>query len=529
MKQTEIISEFVKDAYHQDVRTHRDLQNLKNDYCTRYKVTPFRNIELVSAYRDLISKGELPDDREFWKTIRKRGIRSLAGITNITVLTKGFACPGKCIFCPTEPKMPKSYLSEEPAMMRAILNNFDAYRQTMNRLTSLGITGHVTDKVDVIVSGGTFDFYPKPYQISFIRGIYNALNYPQKRERSLEKAQLVNEKAKNRCIGLSVETRPDHITPAELKRFRKMGVTKIEIGVQSLDDEVLSLNRRGHGIKETKRAIKLIKDAGFKLNVHMMPNLLGSTPEKDLRDLKELFNNQAYRPDWMKVYPCVVVPWSQLEQIHKSGKYQSYSDEQLIELMVEMNKHFTDYVRVTRIYRDIPSTKVLSGCKITNLRQVVEQKMSEQGIVSRDIRSREIRGLDVDMQDLELVIDEYDASEGKEYFLHYEYLKADKICALLRLRFPSYHFKGGRHFLKELQGAAIIREVHTYGEQMKLQNKNSGSSQHIGLGKSMILKAEQIVAKAGFRKIAVISGVGVREYYRKLGYQLEGTYMVKYL
>lgn len=521
--------EMLKKAYSSSVSNHRELQDLKNDFSTKYKIPSASNVELIKVYRQMIESGDMPDSRDFWKLIRKRGVRSQSGIANITVMTKAYPCPGKCIFCPTEPAMPKSYLSNEPAMMRAILNNFDAYKQTMNRIESLQKTGHFTDKVDVIVSGGTFSFYPKRYQVNFTRGIYNALNYPAPKARSLAEAQNINETAANRCIGLSYETRPDHINPEELRRLRRLGCTKIEIGVQSLNDHVLDLNKRGHGIEETKNAIQLIRDSGYKINVHMMPNLLGATPEIDLADMKELFENPAYRPDWMKVYPCMVVPWSQLEGIYRKGLYESYDNETLVDLMVKMTALWPEYVRVTRMYRDIPAPTIISGCKVSNLRQVVEIKMKEMGVVSKDIRSREIKDAKIHFDDLELRIKEFEASKGQEFFVTYDHVELDKICALLRLRFPSPSLNGKKHFMKELEGAALVREVHTYGEQVAISKTADKNSQHIGLGRRMMQQAEDISKRNGYKKLAVISGIGVREYYRKLGYQLEGTYMVKYL
>jgi elongator complex protein 3 len=526
---TNVHKQMLLKAFNSGLSTQQELQDLKNDFSTKFKIPSASNVELIRVYRQMVEEGVMLENRDFLKILRKRAVRSQSGIANITVLTKAYPCPGKCIFCPTEPAMPKSYLSNEPAMMRAILNNFDAYKQTRNRLDSLKKTGHYTDKVDVIVSGGTFSFYPKRYQADFTRGIFNALNYPAPKARSLEAAQLINEKAANRCIGLSFETRPDHITPEELRRLRRLGCTKIEIGVQSLNDQILEMNRRGHGIAETKRAIQLIRDAAYKINVHMMPNLLGATPEIDLADMKDLFENPAYRPDWMKVYPCMVVPWSQLEGIYKKGLYQSYDNQTLIDLMVEMTKVWPEYVRVTRMYRDIPANTIVSGCKTSNLRQVVEEKMKKLGIESRDIRSREIKAVKVNFDELELRVKEFEASNGQEFFISFDQVKQDKLCSLLRLRFSSYSLQGKKHFIKELEGAALVREVHTYGEQVTISGRGQEVSQHIGLGRQMMAKAEDLAKKGGYKKLAVIAGIGVREYYRKLGYQLEGTYMVKFL
>ena len=296
-----------------------------------------------------------------------------------------------------------------------------------------------------------------------------------------------------------------------------------------MNDKVLELNKRGHGIAETKKAIQLIRDAAYKINCHMMPNLYGSTPEIDYADFVELFENPAYRPDWLKVYPCMVVPWSQLERIFKEGKHKSYNDHDLIELLVKMMEVVPEYNRVTRLYRDIPAPTILEGSKISNLRQLVDARMKELDVVCRCIRCREIKAEQVNFDDLTLNIKEFDASDGKEFFITYDDMKRDKLCSLLRLRFSSYSLKGQPHFIKELEGAALVREVHTYGEQVKVAAKDKAVSQHIGLGRRMMNEAEKISKNAGFKKMAVISGIGVREYYRKLGYKLEGTYMVKYL
>ena len=524
---SEAVEQLVKDAYHKKVRDHKRLEELKNSFSVKQLRSFPPNTELIAAYRELIKRGDLPEDKNFWKILRKRGVRSQSGIASITVITKAYPCPGKCIFCPTEPEMPKSYLSNEPAIMRAILNNFDAYRQTINRLKSLDKTGHHTDKVDVIVSGGTFSFYPHRYQTDFTRGIFNALN--GQKSRSLAEAQKINETAANRCIGLSFETRPDHITEKELKRLRNLGCTKIEIGVQSLNDRVLELNRRGHGIAETKNAIRLIRDAAYKVNCHMMPDLYGSTPEIDYEDMVELFRNPAYRPDWMKIYPTMVVPWSQLEQIWKDGKHVPYTDEELIELMIKMSAIIPDYCRVTRMYRDIPAPTILGGSKISNLRQLVEQRMKDRGIQCRCIRCREIKDEQVKFSELTLNVKPMEVSEGQEFFISFDDMEKDKICSLLRLRFSSYSLQGKKHFMKELEGAALVREVHTYGEQVEISEREKAVSQHIGLGRRMMMKAEEISRENGYKKLAVISGIGVREYYRKLGYEQEGTYMVKKL
>jgi elongator complex protein 3 len=521
------LKQLVKKAFRAGIKNREELHALKNRFAVEHKASFPSNSEMIQAYRTMVSAGELPEDREFMKVLRKRSVRSLSGIASITVITKAYPCPGKCIFCPTEPEMPKSYLSNEPAIMRAILNNFDSYKQTLNRLNSLRKTGHKTNKIDVIVSGGTFSFYPHRYQTDFTRGIFNALN--GKKSRSLEEAQQLNETAENRCIGLSFETRPDHITEEELRRLRRLGCTKIEIGVQSLNDKVLEINKRGHGIAETKRALQLIRDAAYKVNCHMMPNLYGSNPETDYEDMVELFRNPSYRPDWLKIYPTMVVPWSQLEGIWRKGLHIPYTDEELVDLLVKVKQIIPEYTRITRLYRDIPATTITAGSKISNLRQLVQSRMKELDVRCRCIRCREIKDEKVKFSDLTLNVREMEASEGQEFFITFDDVKRDRLSSLLRLRFSSYSLKGRKHFMRELEGAALVREVHTYGEQVEISSREKAASQHIGLGRRMMMKAEEIALKNGYKKIAVISGIGVREYYRKLGYSLEGTYMVKKL
>ncbi|MBD3328520.1 tRNA uridine(34) 5-carboxymethylaminomethyl modification radical SAM/GNAT enzyme Elp3 [Candidatus Peregrinibacteria bacterium] len=519
--------DFIKTIQFKKIDGWKQLQKEKNAYTAGKRSKPFTNVELIEAYDNLLQKGIIKENYDLKRVLRKRSVRSHSGIANITVITKGFPCPGKCIFCPTEPKMPKSYLSNEPAVMRAILNGFDAFEQTRNRLVSLNKTGHHTDKIDVIVSGGTWSFYPKRYQTSFTKGIYDALNYPQKKGKTLEESQKINENAANRCIGLSFETRPDHINEKELKRLRWLGCTKIEIGVQSLNDRILDLNKRGHGIAETKNAIKLIRDAAYKINCHMMPNLYGSNPRQDYEDMVELFENPAYRPDWLKIYPCVVVPWSMLKYKYEAGEHLPYSDEELIKLMIKVKPLVPEYCRITRLIRDIPATTIIGGSKVSNLRQFIHAEMAKEGKKCKCIRCRQVKDEKVLLSDVEMRVKEFEASEGREFFISFDRIKDDKLCSLLRLRFSSYSLNGKKHFIPELEGAALIREVHTYGEQVKVDSKTAGASQHIGLGRQMMQKAEEISRKNGFKKVAVISGIGVREYYRKLGYRLEGTYMVK--
>ena len=524
-KQADILEQLVKEAIKLKVSSQKELQSLKNNYSSRYKIGSATNVSLIKTYRKLVADGDINEDVLFFEVLKKRKVRSQSGIANITVLTKAYKCPGNCIFCPSEPEMPKSYLSNEPAMMRAILNDFDGFRQVTNRLKGLNRTGHPTEKIEIIVAGGTFSYYPKTYQTSFIKSVFNALN--EKKFRSLKAAQKYNEKAKHRCVGLSLETRPDWITIDEIKHMRMLGATKVEIGIQTLDDEILAANKRGHGVDAVRRAMKMLKDAGFKINAHMMPNLYKSTIKKDKKVFKELFEDEDFRPDWLKIYPCVVTPYSQLEKLYKEGKHKPYTDKQLINLIIDLKKMVPEYTRIARLYRDIPAESIIGGSKLSNLRQIVHEEMKKRGEKCRCIRCREIKEEVPKEDDVKLIIREYNSSGGREFFLSFEDIKTDKLISFLRLRFPSQLFSGEDHFIKELQGSAVIRELHTYGVHLAISEKKTGASQHSGYGKKLLKKAEEITKKNGISNLAVISGIGVREYYRKRGFRLKGSYMAK--
>ncbi len=420
--------------------------------------------------------------------------------------------------------MPKSYLANEPACMRAVLNKFDPYKQTITRLRSLKMTGHPTDKIELIVLGGTWSVYPKIYQNWFIKRCFDACNGIV--SKSLKNAQKRNENAKNRIIGITLETRPDFISSQEIKNLRKLGCTRVELGVQSIFEDVLKKNHRGHGLKEIIQATRLLKNAGFKITYHMMPNLPGSSPKKDEKMFAELFSNPDFQPDQLKIYPCVVLKTSPLYKIWKEGNYKPFSQKELINLLVKIKEKIPPYVRIVRLVRDIPSQSIIAGNKISNLREVVAQEMKKQDKKCKCIRCREIRNIKAKNQNVKLIRRNYEASGGKEIFLSFEDIKNDKILAFLKLRITN------SWTLPELKSSALIRELHTYGRvaalKSKIKSQKSKVIQHTGLGKQLMDEAEKIVkTETPFQKIAVIAGVGVREYYRKLGYRLQGTYMVK--
>jgi len=518
-KQT-ILENLIKQASVQEIDTEDKLHILKKRFSREYKIPLPKNITLQETYKIMLENG-WNGDKNLQKLLRKRKIRTLSGVSVITVLTKPYPCPGRCVYCPSEPGMPKSYLSNEPGAMRAVLDNFSATDQVKTRLKSLAMQGHEIDKIEMIVLGGTFSFYEKKYKNEFIKELFDACNGVK--SKSLSNAQEINETANSRIIGLSLETRPDHINEEEVKYFRKLGSTKVQLGVQHTNDKILEKIQRGEKRSDTVKAIQLLKDAGFKIATHLMPNLPGSTPELDIEMINEFFENQDFKPDHIKLYPCVVTPYSELENWFKKGEFKTYSDETLMKILIEMKKIVPKYVRIERLLRDIPGESIIDGSKKTNFRQILHSK----SVKCRCIRCREIKDNNFEPKNVEFNLMEYDASNGKEFFLSYEDNTNNKLLSLLRLRFHSYSFSGEPHFIPELNNASIIREVHTYGAQIKIGEGDSNKSQHSGLGRKLIEKAEDISKKAGYKRIAVISGIGTRNYYRKWGYKLEGTYMIK--
>ncbi len=476
------------------------------------------------------------------KILVRRVVRSLSGVAVVTVLTKPWPCPGRCVYCPTEARMPKSYLSNEPAAARALALGCDPFRQTAHRIRSLVANGHPADKIELIVKGGSWTAYPRDYQRWFIKRCFDAANAAGARRRprtgSLEAAQALNERAGHRIIGLTLETRPDLITPEEIRSLRRLGCTRVELGVQSLDDAVLRRVKRGHGTAEVAAAVRLLKDAGFKTDFHLMPQLPGATPRSDLAGLRRVFSDPDFRPDMIKIYPCVVLESAELHDWWKRGEYSPYPLEKLIEVLIRAKADVPRYCRISRLIRDIPSTSVLAGNPVTNLRQVLQDRMAKRGLACRCLRCREIghaagRNPRLLRAGPKMFDEAYEASGGMEHFLSFEDRGRRAVFAFCRLRLPPPEPAGrgaelGR-LMPEIRGAAFIRELHTYGHLVPIDRREAGASQHQGLGRRLMAEAERLARAAGYRKMAVISGIGVRAYYRKLGYRLQGTYMVKTL
>ena len=450
--------------------------------------------------------------------------RSLSGVTPLAVMMKPFNCPGECVYCPLELNMPKSYLSDEPAAQRAKNLDFDPLAQVEQRLTQLRQNGHPTDKLEIIVIGGTFSAYPDDYKEEFIKKIFDAAN--EEESVGLEEAQRKNETAKQRIVALSVETRPDWVTEAEVKLIRRLGVTKIQLGVQAIDQEIARLTKRGHGEAEVAQATRLLRSAGVKICYHLMPNLPGSTPEKDIEMSRLIYSDRRFKPDYVKIYPCMVIAGTELFRMWQRGEHRTYSDEELKIVLKEISALTPPWVRVDRLIRDISRKWVAAGTVRTNFRQVVEAELIKEGRPCRCIRCREVGGRKAEsgIKNYELGQIEYATAGGREVFLSFE--KEGKLYALLRLRLP---YKREKTLFPELRGAAIVREVHSYGQAMGLSKREKGKTQHRGLGKRLLEMAEKNASEKGYKKIAVISAIGTHEYYRKLGYKRSGLYMVRQL
>jgi elongator complex protein 3 len=495
----------------------------------------FRHDELVKGYDYLNINDEQVKER-----IRLKPTRTNSGVATVTVLTKPFPCPGGCIFCPNDPSMPKSYISSEPGAQRALQNMFDPYAQVYNRLIALKNIGHNIEKVELLVLGGSWSAYDNQYQISFVTGCFKAMNdisketkgyiepkdtIPEYTAQDLVEAQHTNETAYCRNVGLVFETRPDLITEEEVLNLRKLGATKIQIGIQTLDDKVLKANNIGRTTEDVKKAIKLLRLAGFKIHIHWMPNLYTSTVRKDILDYKKLWGKD-FCPDEVKIYPTSVITNTYLYFLYTQGKFKPYTEKELLDVLTNTMPLTPRYCRLSRIIRDIPSEEIMGGNKKTNLRQIAEDAIKEKGKKLNDIRSREIKNERVSWENLELEVVKYKTSTGVEYFLSYKTKATDKICGFLRLSIPDTRNRKD-NYITELRDTAIIREVHVYGKVMSLDVNSNGESQHLGLGKRLIEQAEDISKREGFKSISVISAIGTREYYRKRGFELGKLYMMK--
>ncbi|AIG99369.1 MULTISPECIES: tRNA uridine(34) 5-carboxymethylaminomethyl modification radical SAM/GNAT enzyme Elp3 [Archaeoglobus] len=508
----------------ENARSKEEVLRIKRLFARRHGLSTIpSDAEILRAAKGTELYGKL---REI---LRVKPVRTISGVAVVAVMTSPAPCPhGKCLPCPggVEKNTPQSYVGLEPAAMRGRQHGYDAFKQVTARLRELESIGHDVSKVEIIVMGGTFPARDADYKEKFMLGIFNALNSfnsNTKPENDLERAKRKNERAKARCVGITFETRPDYAREEHIREMLRFGGTKVELGVQSLYDDVLERIKRGHGVKEVAEATRLLRDSAFKVGYHIMPGLPGSSFERDLRMFRELFENDSFKPDYLKIYPTLVVEGTELYEMWKRGEYEPYTTEEVVELIVMAKRRFPEWVRVQRIQRDIP-VKAAIGLDKGNIRQLVHRRLKEMGYSCRCIRCREVGHKGVRPEEYskaELVVREYVASGGKEFFISFEIPEYDALVGFVRLRFPK------EPFIEVLRDAALIRELHVYGRAVPI-GQSSDAFQHRGFGERLLKEAEEI-AKEEYDRIAVISGVGVRDYYRKLGYRLRQGYMVKKL
>jgi len=441
--------------------------------------------------------------------------KTLAGVTPIAVMVKPRKClHGTCLYCPSL-NVPQSYTPLSPPVIRAKMLNYQAKEQIQARLKAFKLMNHPTDKIELIVMGGTFLSYPIAYQYKFIKQCYDALN--EKESRNLNEAKKINQETEHRLVALCIETRPDFCSKEEIKRMLEFGCTRVELGVQCLSDRIYKKVNRGHTLKDVIKATKLLKDCGFKVGYHIMPGIPFSSKKKDLEMFKEIFRNENFKPDQLKIYPCQVIKGSKLEKLYSSNRYKPYTKEETQEMLIKMYQIVPEYCRIMRIMREIPPKYLVAGTTRIDLRKDIESEIKKRKLKIKEIRFREIGFKLRDKKANEKISTswrikkiEYKASKGKEIFLQ-AVNSSNILFGLLRLRIT-----GDR---------AFVRELHVYGKSAVIGEE--GEIQHTGIGKTLMKKAEEIVKNKKINKLSVISGVGVREYYRKLDYNLENEYMVK--
>jgi elongator complex protein 3 len=498
---------------------------VKIDICRKYKL---HSVPKNSALLALAGPGEREMLR---KILLVKPTRTLSGVAPVAVMTSPSPCPhGKCLPCPGGPdheyKSPQSYTGEEPAALRAREHEYDPFRQVHARLEQFELLGHRVDKVELIVMGGTMTARPPEYQEQFVSRCIEAMNtYPGGPSAAIAPdaatVQAGNETSQIRCVAITFETRPDWCRREHIDRMLDLGVTKVELCVQHLEDEYLVYNRRGCTVADTVGANTLLRDAGLKVGFHMMPNLPSSTIEADRKMFEKLYADPRFRPDFLKIYPTLVTPGSEIAELFKRGEYAPYSEEDMIDLVAYAKSLIPEYSRLQRIQRDIPAKLIVAGSRHSNFRQLAENRLRESGRRCRCIRCREIGRFPSSIE-AEIQVLEYDACGGKEHFI--SAVSGDSLIGFSRLRFPSQVYS------PVLEGCALMRELHVYGSLVPIgKDAECEEQQHRSHGKMLIARAEEIARSAGFARLAIMSGVGVRPYYKRQGYERKGPYMIREL
>jgi elongator complex protein 3 len=524
-----VAEEIIQAALKGEIRNKDDLQKLKRRLCRKYHLSRFpSDVEILSFATE-------SEKQQIQSVLRKKPTRTLSGVAIVAVMTKPMECPGQCLYCPTNiPTAPKAYVGEEPATLRARQHEYDPFQQVSNRLAQLQAMGHSIDKIELIVMGGTFLATTDAYQNEFIKRCLDAMN--GRDASSLPEAIQWAEKSSIRPVGITIETRPDYCRAQHVDKMLESGATRVEIGVQTVYDDIYERVRRGHTVSDVISSTQIAKDAGLKVVYHIMPGLPGSTPDRDREMIHELFTQEKFQPDMLKIYPCLVLRGSPLFDLWQKGEYVPYTTEQTIELLGEALPAIPRWVRIQRMQRDIPARLIVAGPTAGNLTQLVIQYAEEKGYLIQTIRYREVgyrlrhafqdKLPEYDPQNLVLCKAEYPASKGTEFFLSYNEVETDSLVGYLRLRFPSSD--SHRPEIRNQQ-AALLRELHVFGLMLSIGDKPADAWQHRGVGEHLIEEAENLARAHDYRKIICTSGIGAREYYRRLGYKQEGPYMSKRL
>lgn len=505
------------------------LNNAKKRVCSEHGLSALpRNSDLLSV----CTRGERERLRELLKL---KPVRTISGVAVVAVMTSPAPCPhGTCVPCPGGPESgfgtPQSYLGREPATMRAIEKDYDPYQQVSHRLEQLWEIGHDVDKAELILMGGTLPSRSLCYQEWFVRRCLEAMNEFQEEPiggwKSLEEVQRANEAAGVRNVGMTFETRPDWAKQPHVDGMLRLGATKVEIGVQSIYDDVLRLIRRGHDVEDVVEANQILRDSGLKVGFHVMPGLPDTSTQDDVDMFRELFQDSRFKPDYLKIYPTLITEGSNLYEWYLRGQYRALDEEEAADLIARAKSHLPPWVRLQRVQRDIPAPMVVAGVRKSNIRQLAQNRLDELGGRCECIRCREVghkarHGVEPDAESIKLKTIEYEACDGQEYFISYEDSENDVLVGFVRLRYP------GEPHRAELRDAAIVRELHVYGSMAPLSEE--GEWQHRGYGEQLMQAAEERARSAGYARLAVMSGIGVREYYHNLGYTRDGPYMIKKL
>ncbi|MGQ9545407.1 MAG: tRNA uridine(34) 5-carboxymethylaminomethyl modification radical SAM/GNAT enzyme Elp3 [Candidatus Bathycorpusculaceae bacterium] len=529
MAANEALREIVEALMRIPLPSRDDVNDVKMRVATKYR------LNRIPSNSEIIHVLKAEERRKLLPILRRKIARTISGVTVIAVMTKPYSCPQSepCAYCPGGPPfgVPQSYTGFEPAAMRGLQNLFDPYLQVRSRIEQLRAIGHNVDKVELIIMGGTFPATPLDYQDWFVKGCLDAITGEE--SANLEEAKGKAERSRIRNVGITVETRPDWAKENHVDNMLEMGVTRVELGVQNPDNEIYRLVGRKHTVGDVIEATRIMKDSGLKIVYHLMPGLPGSNPTKDLEAFKKIFTDSNFKPDMIKIYPCLVLKGTKAYEWYLRGDYKPYTNEEAANLIVEVKRIVPPWIRIMRVQRDIPAPLIVAGVNRSNLRQLVQQKLKEKGLRCRCIRCREVghramvNGVKPNPENVKILTTRYEASEGEEIFISAEDVENDVLIGYLRLRIPSE--KAHRPEVKA-EPCSILRELHVYGPLVPVGKHLAKAWQHKGYGAILLAEAERITKEEyGLNKILVISALGTKQYYMRFGYDYDGVYMSKKL